>query len=132
MALILVQCRRLTLGRIGSDVPVRGIFKLAGRVVGQLGKIAPAIVADALQKRCRVRLCHLKEGPPDEIIYYLLGRRRKPELTAAFLDCLDRELRRRRAGGSYLKKIDHQRLCASAVPHAGPGADDTGEALGRG
>lgn len=76
--------------------------------------IVPTIVADALQKRCRVRLRHLKEGPPDEIIYYLLGRRRKPELTAAFLDCLDRELRRRGAGESYLRKNDWGN-CASVL-----------------
>ena len=31
----------------------------------------------------------------DEIIYYLLGPRRKDELTLAFLTCLDRELDRR-------------------------------------
>ena len=68
--------------------------------------IAPVLVADALQQRCKVQSHHLKEGPPDEIIYYLLGRRRKPKLTAAFLDCLDRELRRRGAGESYLRKND--------------------------
>lgn len=52
----------------------------------------PLSVACALQQRCEVELHQLEEGPPDRIIYYLLGRRRKAELTAAFLTCMAREL----------------------------------------
>ncbi len=52
----------------------------------------PLSVARALQQRCQVELHQLEEGPPDRIIYYLLGRRRKAELTAAFLACMAREL----------------------------------------
>jgi len=54
--------------------------------------IAPAMVALALQDKCGAQIHRLEDGPPDEIIYYLLGRRRKPELTRAFLDCLEEEL----------------------------------------
>lgn len=52
----------------------------------------PLSVARAIQQRCDVELHQFQEGPPDRIIYYLLGRRRKPELTAAFLQCMDQEL----------------------------------------
>ena len=55
--------------------------------------ITPFSVAQAIQGRCDVTLHWLEEGPPDRIIYYLLGRRRKPELTAAFLQCMDEELK---------------------------------------
>lgn len=64
--------------------------------------VAPALVAGALRDRCSVRIHRLEEGPPDEIVYYLLGRRRKRELTAALLDCLDRELARQEQVESYL------------------------------
>ena len=56
--------------------------------------ITPFSVAQTIQSRCEVELHWLEEGPPDRIIYYLLGRRRKPELTAAFLQCMDEELKR--------------------------------------
>ena len=65
--------------------------------------IAPALVARALRERTGAEVRTLEEGPPDEIIYYLMGRRRKPELTRAFLSCLDRELGRRPQVESYLK-----------------------------
>ena len=65
--------------------------------------IAPALVAQALRERTGAEVRALEEGPPDEIIYYLMGRRRKPELTRAFLSCLDRELGRRPQVESYLK-----------------------------
>ena len=45
----------------------------------------------------------LEEGPADEIIYYLLGPRRKEGLTRDFLDCLDRELERRPEVRSLLR-----------------------------
>ena len=35
-----------------------------------------------------------EDGPPEEIIYSLQGRRRKPEPVRTFLDCLRRELER--------------------------------------
>ena len=66
--------------------------------------IAPASVALALKERKGAEIHRLKDPPPDEIIYYLLGRRRKPELTRAFLACLDRELARRGVAESYLKE----------------------------
>lgn len=64
--------------------------------------IAPAVVAQALQQRKGAEVRQLEEGPPDELIYYLLGRRRKPALTGAFLDCLNRELVRYPHVESYL------------------------------
>ena len=54
--------------------------------------IAPLSAARNIQSRCPVELHHLQDGPPDRIIYYLLGRRRKPELTNAFLSCMAAEL----------------------------------------
>lgn len=66
--------------------------------------VAPIMVAQALQQRQPVTIHRLEEGPPDEIIYYLLGRKRKPELTRIFLDCLDRELERHPQLESYLKR----------------------------
>jgi DNA-binding transcriptional LysR family regulator len=64
--------------------------------------IAPAMVAHALEDRQGAKLHTLEQGPPDEIIYYLLGRRRKPELTCAFLSCLHRQLGGHRDLESYL------------------------------
>lgn len=64
--------------------------------------VVPALVAEALERAGKVRLHRLEEGPPDEIIYYLLGPRRKPVLTGAFLACLDRELRKRERIESFL------------------------------
>ena len=49
-----------------------------------------------------MELRELENGPPDERIYYLLGRRRKPELTAEFLACLHRALKEHPQVESYL------------------------------
>lgn len=56
--------------------------------------ITPFSTAQAIRSRCDVELHQLEDGPPDRIIYYLLGRRRKPELTGAFLSYLNDELTR--------------------------------------
>ena len=56
--------------------------------------ITPLSVAKAIQERCAVAIHPMEDGPPDRIIYYLLGHRRKPELTAAFLSCMAEELKR--------------------------------------
>ncbi len=66
--------------------------------------IAPTLVAERLQERTEVTVHLLEEGPPDEIIWYLLRRRRKPELIRAFLNCLERELARRDGTESLLGK----------------------------
>lgn len=55
---------------------------------------APMSVALAMRRRVDIRILELEEGPPEEQIFYLLGPRRKPELTGAFLECLRRELAR--------------------------------------
>ncbi len=57
--------------------------------------IAPALVAVPLSRKLGLTVRHLDSGPGDEVIYYLLGPRRKEELTRSFLDCLDRELKKR-------------------------------------
>lgn len=62
----------------------------------------PLSVARAIEKRCSVEVHQFQEGPPDRIIYYLLGRRRKPELTRAFLQCMDQELKQYPEIESYL------------------------------
>ncbi len=64
--------------------------------------IVPAAVAEVLEREEKARICRLEEGPPDEIIYYLLRPGRKSALTEAFLACLDRELRSRPFLQSYL------------------------------
>lgn len=57
--------------------------------------IAPALVAVPLSQKLGLTVHTLENGPADEIIYYLLGPRRKEALTQIFLACLDRELARR-------------------------------------
>jgi len=57
--------------------------------------VAPAVVAVPLSRKLGLTVRHLENGPADEIIYYLLGPRRKMELSRAFLACLDRELAKR-------------------------------------
>jgi len=57
--------------------------------------IAPAVVAVPLSGKLGLTIRRLENGPADEVIYYLLGPRRKEELTRAFLACLDRELEKR-------------------------------------
>ena len=54
--------------------------------------ITPLSAARGIQAHSPVEVHRLVDGPPDRIIYYLLGRLRKPELTAAFLSCIAREL----------------------------------------
>lgn len=65
--------------------------------------IAPSIVAVPLSRKLGLTVHRLEEGPTDEIIYYLLGPRRKEELTRDFLSCLNRELERRPEAQSLLK-----------------------------
>ena len=55
---------------------------------------APVSVALSMRRRVDIRILELEEGPPEERIFCLLGPRRKPELTGAFLSCLRRELER--------------------------------------
>lgn len=55
--------------------------------------VAPVMVARAVAEKTGAHICQL-EGAPEEIIYTLQGRRRKPELTRAFLDCLKGELKK--------------------------------------
>lgn len=71
---------------------------------GDSWTIAPSIVAAPLSRKLGLTLRQLEEGPADEIIYYLLGPRRKEGLTRDFLGCLDRELRRRPEAHSLLKR----------------------------
>ena len=66
--------------------------------------IAPSVVAVPLSRKLGLTLRKLEEGPADEIIYYLLGPRRKQELTKDFLACLSRELDRRPEMHSLLKQ----------------------------
>jgi len=57
--------------------------------------IAPAMVAVPMARRRGLEIRHMKDGPADEIIYYLLPPRRKEELIQIFLSCLEGELERR-------------------------------------
>ncbi len=68
--------------------------------------VAPVVVAAPLSKKLGLTLRQLEGGPPDEIIYYLLGPRRKDELTRSFLTCLHRELRQRPGVESLLFPAD--------------------------
>ena len=60
------------------------------------------IIANAIEQNCSVTLHQLEDGPPDRIIYYLLGHRRKPELISAFLSCLKQQLAQYPQIESYL------------------------------
>lgn len=64
--------------------------------------ITPLTVANAIEQNCSVTLHQLEDGPPDRIIYYLLGHRRKPELISAFLSCLKQQLAQYPQIESYL------------------------------
>ena len=57
--------------------------------------VAPAVVAVPLSKKLGLKVRRLDNGPADEIIYYLLGPRRKETLTQDFLACLHQELSKR-------------------------------------
>ena len=65
--------------------------------------IAPSLVAVPLARKLGLTLRRLDRGPADEIIYYLLGPRRKETLTRQFLACLDRELQKRPEVRSLLR-----------------------------
>ena len=54
--------------------------------------IAPASVAASLVQSGRAQLHTLQEGPPDRIIYYLLGPRRKNTQTHRLLKLLQDRL----------------------------------------
>ena len=54
--------------------------------------IAPASVAGALVRQGQAGLHTLREGPPDRIIYYLLGPRRKRAQTGRLLSLLQERL----------------------------------------
>ncbi len=58
----------------------------------QCWAVAPLSVGRRLVEKAPVRLHRLEEGPPERIIYYLQGRRRKPELVRGLLACLREEL----------------------------------------
>lgn len=65
--------------------------------------VAPSVAAVHLARKLGLVIRELEEGPADEIIYYLLGPRRKEGLTRDFLGCLDRELERRPEVRSLLR-----------------------------
>lgn len=65
--------------------------------------VAPSVAAVPLARKLGLVIRELEEGPADEIIYYLLGPRRKEGLTRDFLGCLDRELERRPEVRSLLR-----------------------------
>ncbi len=57
--------------------------------------IAPAMVAVPMAQKHRLSIRRLEKGPPEAIIYCLLGPRRKSGLIQAFLSCLTQEVNRR-------------------------------------
>ena len=61
---------------------------------GESWAVMPLSAARAVTARQRAVLRPLEEGPPDRIIYYLQGERRKPELTTLFLACVKQALER--------------------------------------
>ena len=69
------------------------IFSGQGSWAGS-GAAGPMYLARAQARPGGIRILELEEGPPEERIFCLLGPRRKPELTGAFLSCLRRELER--------------------------------------
>lgn len=72
---------------------LEGAFSWKGEW-GDSWAIAPIMVAKAISEKMGVCICELEDGPPDEIIYYIVGPRRKPELVQSFLHCMRTELSR--------------------------------------
>ena len=70
---------------------LEGVFS-GGGIWEDSWAVAPVIVARAISEKTGARICELESGPPDEIIYYIVGPKRKPELTQSFLECLKTEL----------------------------------------
>lgn len=54
--------------------------------------VAPSIPARSIAQKTGARLHTLTEGPPEEVIYFLQGPRRKEEAARLFLKCLREEL----------------------------------------
>lgn len=54
--------------------------------------IMPASLAYQLQESIGVVTRDMHEGPPDRLIYYLLGKQRKPAMTRFYLQCLQEQL----------------------------------------
>ena len=69
---------------------------------GDSWSIVPLSAARSIAGKCPVSTHQLVQGPPDRIIYYLQGGKRKPELTARFLSCLGRVLAQYPEVESYL------------------------------
>ncbi len=65
--------------------------------------IAPLSVALSIEKNSNAKIHQMKDGPEDRIIYYLLGRKRKPALSKAFLSHLDRALKSYPEIESYIR-----------------------------
>lgn len=61
---------------------------------GDSWAIVPIIVANAISEKTGTRICELESGPPDEIVYYIVGPKRKPQLVQSFLECMKTELTR--------------------------------------
>lgn len=57
--------------------------------------VMPASVGDAIGSKLGLNVWELKDGPPPRIIYYLLGKEKKPMVTDLFLQCLAEELGKR-------------------------------------
>lgn len=55
--------------------------------------MVPASAANRLRDSKAVEIHDMEEGPPDRIIYYLLGEKRKPEPMNRFLNILDSSLK---------------------------------------
>lgn len=69
---------------------------------GSSWAIMPLSAARSIAAKHPATLHTLRDGPPDRIIYYLQGRKRKPELTARFLSCLHQVLSQYPEIESYL------------------------------
>lgn len=63
---------------------LEGAFSWKG-IWGDSWAIMPIMVARAIPEKTGARICELESGPPDEIIYYIVGPRRKPELVQSFI-----------------------------------------------
>ncbi len=64
--------------------------------------IVPISVAGEMNKRIDLSICRLHDSPPDRIIYLLLGKKKKPEITNKFLEILNEELISIRGIESYV------------------------------
>lgn len=68
--------------------------------------VVPVSAAHQLQKRIGVVILPMQEAPPDRIIYYLVGAKRKSEPVRRFLHCFNQQICQMEGIASLLEESD--------------------------